>query len=144
MRDTTVLFGAVLTVAITIAVLAVGAPVVSGDGLTWDSSATIARQQSRERVRLAELAQADADSARWHDTVRWLTAGGGVVGVVALLAWTWRKRQESADAVRLAALPLLAQRPGARLEIVDGDWAVVDDARQEIITVPRRLSSNDA
>ena len=65
----------------------------------------------------------------------------GIVTVVTVVAGrTMRHRAEQRAAVQLAALPLLAQRPGSYLAQVDGGWFVVDDARRELVSVERRLT----
>lgn len=53
---------------------------------------------------------------------------------------TVRHNARQRTAVQIAALPILAQRPGSYLAEVDGAVWVVDDARQELVSVSHRLN----
>lgn len=124
----------VLFIALLIVVLNFGVPV--GGGLTWDNTVATQRNQQRHSEEMARIANQDADSARWHESLRWLIAAAGVVGVVVIVGRTLRHRAEVQARVQLAALPILARRPGAYLDCVDGAWYVVDDDRSEMVIVP--------
>lgn len=140
---TTLFLIALLAVLVVLA--AFGVP--TWDGMTWDNSTHLARIASQERLELARLAHQDADSARWNDTLHWLILAS--VAVVATwlcyrVASQWiayrRHHSDNQAAVMLRALPILQQRPGSRLELVDAEWFVVDDARCELVPVKRRLT----
>ena len=128
----------VLFIALLIVVLNFGVPV--GGGLTWDNTVATQRNMQRHSEEMARLANQDADSARWHESLRWLIAAAGVVGVVVIVGRTLRHRAEVQASVQIAALPILAQRPGAYLAQIDGDWYVADDARRELVPVSHRLN----
>lgn len=128
----------ILFLALLIVVLNFGVPV--GGGLTWDNTVATQRNAQRHSEEMARIANQDADSARWHESLRWLIAAAGVVGVVVIVGRTLRHRAEQRTAVMLAALPILAQRPGAYLDCADGAWYVVDDERQELVPVSHRLN----
>ena len=145
--------GWVLAIGLSIFMVAaiVGGPILSSDGLRWDNSSVLARIAAHERVELARIAAEEADSARWAETLRWVVAGV-TIGVALYYArgvvWRWLDRRAQVEMlqlttqaeVQLAALPILAQRPGSYLAQVDGGWFVVDDARRELVSVERRLT----
>ena len=115
--------------------------------VTWDNSSNLARIASQERLELARLAHQDAESARRNDTLHWLILAGVAVlatrlcyGAVSQWIAYRRHRSDNQAAVMLAALPILQRRPGAYLDCVDGAWYVVDDKREELIPVERRLN----
>ena len=87
---------------------------------------------------------------RWRETLRWVVvvvAAGVALYYVRGMVWRWldrraqvKKLQLTTQAeVQLAALPILAARPGAHVEHVDGVWWVVDDAAAELIAVDHQL-----
>ena len=127
----------IVALALLTVVLFAGVP--QGGGLTWNDKPTLARIAADERVELERLRNQDAADARAAETWRWLFVVGGVVGIVGIVAYTVRHNAKQRTAVQLAALPILAQRPGAHVEAIDGVWWVVDDARQELIAVDHRL-----
>lgn len=144
-----------IVACITLLALLFGAPVLSSSGLTWDGSTTQARIASAnsleaqriasaERLEMERLALRNVEGERSAEFWRlfWLLfAGVGVVGILvggAVVAH--RRRTDNQTAVMLAALPILAARPGGYLAQVDGEWVVVDDAREELVPVARRLT----
>ncbi len=140
MRDASIGLIALGSVALIMAALLFGAPVITGDGLAWDNTISLARIQAKERTELERLDNERLAGERWADVQRWLI----VAGVVVTVTWTggrmYRHRVEARKTVQLAALPYLVQRPGAYLEMVEGEWCVVDDTRREITPVARRLT----
>lgn len=138
-----------------------GAPILSADGLRWDGSSNVARINanrvleaqriaSAERLEMERLALRDAESERAGEFWRtfWLVVGAVVVVVVVarygylggcrLLAY-WQHREDRRAEIMLAALPILARRPGSRVELIEAEWYVVDDAARQKIPVARRL-----
>ncbi len=138
--------------AVLIAVVAIGAPVITGDGLAWDNSTAIARTNARleaERVRAAaETRQAieREETARIMSdnmmaTIQWLAVAGALVAVVFIAGWAVQ-RSVSAWAARphrpmapvpsqiivMLATPELEAAPEAYLGYNDDDdtWAVVN------------------
>lgn len=159
--------------AVLIAVVAIGAPVITGDGLAWDSSATIARTNARleaERVRAAaETRQAieREETARIMSdnmmaTIQWLAVAGALVGVVFIAGWAvqrgvaaWAARPHRPVApppiIVMLAAPELAAEPRARLEWSDDDqcWVVVNPRTETVKLLedhgrPRRLERRRA
>jgi hypothetical protein len=138
-----------MLVAMLILVVGVGgvAPVVRDGALTWDSSAYTARQV--QATRREEIKQA-GDTARWQATAQ--TAQTGVIwfagaGVLGLAVWQggitvrhWqeqRSRRHDATCALLREYIVLllppAQAAQARIEMVDGEWMVVDPIARERI-----------
>ena len=144
---------AVLAIGVVLAAaLFIGGPVISEGGLSWDNSATIARENARleaERLRTqAETRQAmeREETARimsdnMRDTMKWLVVGGVVVGAIGLAAWAtqrsvaaWAERPHrpaaaqrievriSYEQARQLAQPHLLALPGSRLEYIPGEW----------------------
>ncbi len=151
MRDSGCALVAALVFAVVVAAVLFGAPIISGGGLTWDNSATLARIQSHERLERDRIAANVAEGERWHDTLRWLIVGAGTVfslrfavaGLRSLIDY-WRHRNDNLTRVQLAALPILAQRPGSRLERIalDGKperWYVVDDKAKQVVDIDHLL-----
>lgn len=136
--------------AVLIAVVVIGAPVVTGDGLAWDNSTAIARTNARleaERLRTqAETRQAIAreETARVMSdnmmaTIQWLAVAGALVGVVFIVGWSvqrgvaaWAARPHRPVApsqiIVMLAAPELEAAPEAYLGYndKDGTWAVVN------------------
>ena len=144
----------VLFAAVVIGTIAIGGPVLSEAGLSWDSSAVIARQNARleaERLRLAaetarvrereETARVMSDNMMV--TIQWLAGAGVIVGGLAVAGWAtqrsvaaWAARPHRPVApppqiIVMAHPHLMAQGPDARLEWVEEDdfqgWAIVND-----------------
>lgn len=144
---------AVLAIGVVLAAaLFIGGPVITESGLSWDNSATIARENARleaERLRTqAETRQAQEreETARimsdnMRDTMQWLVVGGVVVGAIALAGWAvqrsvtaWAARphrpvaQPPAQIIVMAA-PYLESDRTARVERIEADgyrgWAVL-------------------
>ena len=130
-------FAAIIAVALLCVVLFAGVP--QGGGLTWNDTPTLARIAADERIELERLRNQDAAQARDAETWRWLFVVAGIVGIISIVAYTVRHNAQQRAAVQIAALPILAQRPGAYLAQVDGEWFVADDARRELVPVSRRL-----
>jgi hypothetical protein len=137
------------------ALVACGAPVLNRDGLSWDNSAILAREQARHGEEMARIDAQDAASERGAANLALLiqVVGGclaiivGIVGAMSIAALgfgAWENaaihRDDNLTRVQLAALPLLASRPGAHVEQIEGTWWVVDDAAAELIPVSHRLS----
>ena len=84
--------------------------------------------------------QADVGVSRERLAPYWL-AGLSVAGAAWFgAAWARRPHRPVPPQVLMLAAPHLEERPAARLEMVEGDWCVVDDERRELIPVARRLS----
>lgn len=147
-------FALLAIMVVFIAAMAIGGPVITGGGLSWDSSAAINRTNARleqERVRQA------AETARVREreetarimsdnmmvTIQWLAVAGVIVGGIAAAGWSvqrsvtaWAARPHrpvaaqrievriSYDQARLLAQPHLLAMPDARLE-----WVEEDDIR---------------
>jgi hypothetical protein len=149
---------ALLGLVMLIATVVIGAPIVTGDGLTWDSSGVIARQNARleaERLRLAaETRQAveREETARimsdnMMTTIQWLAVVGGVVGGLAVAGWAtarsveaWAARPHRPVAalppaqIIVMAQPYLAAMRDARLEY-DAEaqaWVVYSDVTETV------------
>lgn len=120
--------------------LTFGEPVLSGAGLSWDNSATFAREAARTERNYQDNLTRRRESDNWHDSLQELATVAGVVGVVLALGWTvqrsvaaWAARPHRpvappATVVMLAA-PTLQAEPLARLEWSDEDgaWVIVND-----------------
>lgn len=159
-----------LALAILIGAVFIGGPVISGSGLSWDNSATIAHtnarleaerlRQSQETARVREREQtARITSDNMMTTIQWLAVAGALVGAVFVAGWA-TQRSVSAWAARphrpaappativMLAAPTLAAAPEARLEWSEEDdaWAIVNDRTQTIklledhSAAPRRLT----
>lgn len=93
------------------------------------------RYQEREETRRYEAQLRAETEARRQETVRWLLAGGAVVAVVGL--WMWGRRSPTVivqQAPMLAAQPDLPPLPEPMFwDVVDGEWAVIDPDRREIV-----------
>ncbi|MBP8292650.1 MAG: hypothetical protein KAX65_07750 [Caldilineaceae bacterium] len=149
-------FALLAIMVVFVVAMAIGGPVITGGGLSWDNSAAIARTNARleqERLRQAaetarvrereETARIMSDNMR--DTMQWIVVGGVVVGAIGLAAWAiqrsveaWAARPHrpaaaqrievriSYDQARLLAQPHLLALPGSTMEWIDG--AFIDGA----------------
>ena len=97
---------ALLGLVMLIATVVIGAPIVTGEGLSWDSSAVISRHDARlemERVRQAaetarvreREATAREMSANMMVTLQWLAVVGGIVGALAVAGWATARSVEA-------------------------------------------------
>ncbi len=143
---------ALLGLVMLIATIVIGAPIVTGDGLSWDSSGVIARQNARleaERVRqaaeTARVREREATARIMSDnmmtTIQWLAVVGGVVGGLAVAGWAtqrsvaaWAARPHRPAApppaqIIVMAAPYLESDRTARVEQIEADgyrgWAVL-------------------
>ena len=99
---------------------------------TWDTVQIAREQQRTARARI----EADADQER-QQTVRIVLPVLAVVAGVTVVAIVWLRRPRQAQPpppqqIIILAAPLLRQRAGRRLEVIDGDWCVVDDSERAI------------
>ena len=130
-----------LLMAVLIGAIAFGAPIITGDGLSWDNSAAIARTNARleaERLRLASETRqaiereetARVISENMMTTLQWLAVVVGVVAVVGALGWTaqrsveaWAARPHRPQAppqqIVMVARPFLMAQPDARVDLAD-------------------------
>ena len=148
----------VLFAAVVIGTIAIGAPVLSEAGLSWDSSAVISRHDARlemERVRqtaeTARVREREATAREMSEnmmvTLQWLAVVGGIVGALAVAGWATARSVEAWAArphrpVAAAALPppqiivlaqpYLAAMRDAQLEYDAraGAWVVYSDVTE--------------
>ena len=101
-----------------------------------------AGQTERTRIEANRDALLAESRERTTEAVAPWAAGSLIAFAIAavLIAWSKRPHRPVPQHVLMLAAPELAQRPGARLEVVDGEWNVVDDARRELVPVGRRLT----
>ncbi len=132
--------------------LTFGAITYTGNGITASvggifgdmrAAASIRQQAETERARIAaqrDEALAESRERTLGTLAPWVAV---TVGTVALcwfgVHWSRRPHRPAPPQVVMLAAPELRTRPGARLEVVDGEWCVVDDARRELVPVERRL-----
>ena len=104
-------------------------------GLTWDTSSVIMREQQRterERIRsAAEVRKAEEAGV----TQRVFFVALGVVGVAAAIAYGISRRPvpQPAQAPMLMVV-YAAQLPHATVELIDGEWRVMDHQRRSYAT----------
>jgi hypothetical protein len=137
-----------LVLGIIIAGMVAGVPNIGAIGLSWDSSAAIARtharlemervRQAQETARVREREQTAREmSKNLIITIQWIAVSAGVVGAIAVAAWAtqrsvaaWAARPHRPAAPQITinmtyqqaldlARPHLMALPGARLEWVD-------------------------
>lgn len=132
--------GVLAALLIVFASMALGAPIISGDGLAWDTSAAINREAQRTQRNLQDNLTRRRESDNWHATAQQWAVVAAAVGGLAALGWTvqrsvaaWAARPHRpvappATVVMLAA-PTLQAEPQARLEWSDEDgaWVIVND-----------------
>lgn len=133
----TILGGVLLALVLAVAVSMTGLPAIDAGSLSWDTSATDMRQQT-ERLRIQEeqtterlRIEENADTQRTWALVIGLVA---VVGTAAAGAAYIARQHAQRPVVVQPQLPpvevrvLLPHLPGYRAEIIDGEWAVANDA----------------
>jgi hypothetical protein len=97
-------------------------------------------EEETERARIAE--EGETERARIEARRDGTIASAIATGVVALLAvmgvglWAWGRGRGAPPVpppqIIIAALPLLQEDSSRRVEEVDGEWFVVDDARRTL------------
>lgn len=126
-------------------VLIGGAPNVAALGLSWDSSAAIARSDARvEMNREDNITKREQSENNRIVAERWATVVG-VVGVVLALAWAaqrgivaWAARPhrpaEVPAMIMMLAAPELAAEPRAWVEWSeeDGSWVIVNPRTETV------------
>lgn len=96
---------------------------------------TVKEQNRTERTRIEQREQTE----RWLATtkfLRWFAVAAAVTLIAYAVAAVAMKRAQQPAALPPAELMLwmqMQQLPGARVDVVDGEWAVVDDAKMEIV-----------
>ena len=124
-------------------VLTFGGCQASGGGYQADvgvSRERIKQDGATARARIQADVDAQQAGSRERLAPYWL-AGLSVAGAAWFgAAWARRPHRPVPPQVLMLAAPHLEERPAARLEMVEGDWCVVDDERRELIPVARRLS----
>lgn len=140
---------AIVILAVVLAAMAFGAPIINEGGLSWDNSLAQARFQAKVEVERQREITRRIESQNWHDTAGKIAVAAGVVGAMFAVGWAvsssvaaWAARPHRAqpqqvhlrityEQARRLAQPHLQALPGSRLEWVEGDgWSVVDDQLQ--------------
>lgn len=119
--------GLLLAMLVAFAVGSTGLPNVTGDALTWNTTATSEREQTKRHEITEEneterdrIASDERTSIEWAVTLRWL-GGFAAVGVGV---WAWSRRPHKP--VPPTVTMLLPHYPGHVAELIDGEWCVVD------------------
>lgn len=141
----------VMAVGVVLAGFAIGGPNIAAIGLSWDSSAAIARTNARVEMNLQDNITRRRDSDNWHATAQQVAMVAGAVGVVLAVGWAaqrsvtaWAARPHRSAAppatIVMLAAPTLAAAPEARLEWSeeDGAWVIVNDRTQTIKLLENR------
>ena len=131
-----VLFAVMAMIVGAVAVSFNGVPNVSLDGgLSWDTSSVIMREQQRterERIRAAADVR-KAEEAAVTQRFFWVALGiFGVVGAITY-GYTHRHKQQPAQAPMLMVV-YAAQLPHATVELIEGEWRVMDHAQRTYTT----------
>ena len=104
-------------------------------GLSWDTSSVIMREQQRterERIRAAADVR-KAEEAAVTQRFFWVALGiFGVVGAITY-GYTHRHKQQPAQAPMLMVV-YAAQLPHATVELIEGEWRVMDHAQRTYTT----------
>ena len=128
--------GALVAGIVLFAALAFGAPDVSSIGLSWDNSATIAREAQRtERARIEARRDTELGAQR-TEAVQGLAVVLAIVGSLAVAGWSVQRsvtawaarphRPAPPPQVVMLAAPYLAQMEDARMDYdaKAGAWVV--------------------
>ena len=131
-----VLFAVMAMIVGGVAVAFNGVPNVSMEtGLSWDTSSVIMREQQRterERIRAAADVR-KAEEAAVTQRFFWVALGiFGVVGAITY-GYTHRHKQQPAQAPMLMVV-YAAQLPHATVELIEGEWRVMDHAQRTYTT----------
>lgn len=146
--------GMILVVAIVAIGIASCRSLPVGNGVTWDSTAEVERNQT-DRLEILESNQTErlrieqnAETSRtWAIALASVAVIGGAIAGTVLIARTQAQRQPATVVYQIPAHVVDAQRrlPPAdeyRPEYEDGQWWFVSDKRQDCMTVDeaRRLT----
>lgn len=130
-----VLFAVMAMIVGATAVAFNGVPNVSMDGLSWDTSSVIMREQQRterERIRAAADVRKAEEAAV---TQRFFWVAIGIFGVAGTIAYGYTHRHKP----QMAQPPMLmvvyaAQLPHATVEQIEGEWRVMDHQQHTYAT----------
>ena len=142
--------GGIMAMAILLAALTFGAPLINSGGLSWDNSAAIARFNAKVEIDRQREITRRIESDNWHATAQQVAIVVGVVGVVGALAWA-TQRSVTAWAARphrpavehrqlaappshivIVAEPWLSAMRDSDLENTPRGWAVVSRTQGKI------------
>lgn len=113
---------------------------IDGHGIraSWDEVTRVREANRTERMRIQEENETERWAVFWG-VAPWLACIGGAV--VVAVVWLLRRPGPGQAGrppvtVLIAARPLLQRGAERRLEVIDGEWAVVDDEERAVYALP--------